>query len=105
MPAALVAGPGPGIPAMRATVSADQLKIDKALYEFVNDEAIPGSGIRAQAFWSGFAALVRAFAPRNAALLRRRDELQAKIDAWHHLNPGPEFDRSKYKAFLRDIGY
>ncbi|HMI74417.1 MAG TPA: malate synthase G [Steroidobacteraceae bacterium] len=90
---------------MRATVSVDQLKIDKALYEFVNDEAIPGSGIRAQAFWSGFAALVRAFAPRNAALLRRRNELQAKIDAWHRLNPGPDFDRSKYKAFLRDIGY
>src|SRR6202035_1473267 len=72
----------PGIQAMRATVSVDQLNIDKALYDFVNGEAIPGSGVQAQEFWSGFAALVRAFAPRNAALLRRRDELQAKIDAW-----------------------
>jgi len=90
---------------MTATVSVDQLKIDKVLYDFVNDEAIPGSGLQAREFWSGFARLVRSFAPRNAALLRRRDELQAKIDAWHRLNPGPGFDRSKYKAFLREIGY
>jgi malate synthase len=90
---------------MRATVSVDRLKIDKTLYDFVNDEAIAGSGIQTQKFWSGFSALVRAMAPRNAALLRRRDELQAKIDAWHRQNPGPGFDRPKYKAFLRDIGY
>jgi malate synthase len=90
---------------MRATVSIEQLKIDQALYDFVNNEAIPGSGVQAREFWSGFAALVREFAPRNAALLRRRDELQAKIDAWHRLNPGPNFDRSKYKAFLLEIGY
>jgi malate synthase len=90
---------------MTATVSVDQLKIDKVLYDFVNNEAIPGSGLKGREFWSGFAALVRTFAPRNAALLRRRDELQAKIDAWHRLNPGANFDPSKYKAFLREIGY
>jgi malate synthase len=90
---------------MRATVSVDRLKIDKTLYDFVNDEAIAGSGIQTQKFWSGFSALVRALAPRNAALLHRRDELQAKIDAWHRQNPGPGFDRSKYKAFLGEIGY
>jgi malate synthase len=90
---------------MTATVSVDQLKIDKVLYDFVNNEAIPGSGLQGRKFWSGFAALVRTFAPRNAALLRRRDELQAKIDAWHRLNPGANFDPSKYKAFLREIGY
>jgi malate synthase len=90
---------------MRATVGVDRLKIDKTLYDFVNDEAIAGSGIQTQKFWSGFSALVREMAPRNAALLRRRDELQAKIDAWHRQNPRPGFDRPKYKAFLRDIGY
>jgi malate synthase len=90
---------------MRATVSIDELKIDKGLYDFVNDEAIPDSGIQAQEFWSGFAALVRALAPRNAELLRKRDELQAKIDAWHRQNPGPGFDRAKYKSFLSEIGY
>jgi malate synthase len=90
---------------MRATVSVDRLKIDKVLYDFVNDEAIAGTGVQPQRFWSGFSALVRTFAPRNAALLRLRDDLQAKIDAWHRQNPGPGFDRSKYQAFLREIGY
>jgi malate synthase len=90
---------------MRATVSVDRLKIDKALYDFVNDEAIAGSGVQAPQFWAGFAALVRALAPRNAALLRRRDQLQSEIDAWHRQNSGPSFDRSKYKAFLHEIGY
>src|SRR6266849_5135889 len=90
---------------MRATVAVDRLTIDKALYDFVNDEAIPGSGVEPAKFWSRFAALVHSLAPRNAALMRRRDELQSKIDAWHRQNPGAEFDRSKYKAFLKEIGY
>jgi malate synthase len=90
---------------MRATVSLGDLKVDEALYDFVNDEAIPDSGVQAQEFWKGFAALVRALAPRNAELLRKRDELQAKIDAWHRQNPGPGFDRKKYKSFLGEIGY
>src|SRR5271169_4038689 len=90
---------------MRAPVTVDQLKIDKALYDFVNDEALPGSGAKQAEFWCGFAALVRSLAPRNAALMRRRDELQSKIDGWHRQNPGAAFDRSKYKAFLKEIGY
>src|SRR5580698_1744167 len=90
---------------MRATVTAGQLTIDKSLYDFVNNEAIPDSGIQASTFWKGFEALIVSQAPRNAALLARRDELQGKIDAWHRQNPGPQFDATKYKAFLRDIGY
>jgi malate synthase len=90
---------------MPATVSLGDLKVDKALYDFVNNEAIPDSGLQAQEFWKGFAALVRTLAPRNAELLRKRDELQAKIDAWHRQNPGPGFDRKKYKSFLGEIGY
>ena len=90
---------------MRATVSVDHLQVDQGLYEFVNSEAIPGTGVEPQRFWSGFAAMLRSLAPRNAALLRRRDELQAKIDSWHHQNPGPSFDPQKYQAFLGEIGY
>jgi malate synthase len=90
---------------MPATVSLGDLKVHKALYDFVNNEAIPDSGLQAQEFWKGFAALVRTLAPRNAELLRKRDELQAKIDAWHRQDPGPGFDRKKYKAFLGEIGY
>jgi malate synthase len=90
---------------MSATVAVDHIKIDPALYDFVNTEAIPGSGVEAADFWNGFAALVRDKAPRNAALLLRRDELQARIDAWHRANPGPGFDRVRYRAFLNEIGY
>ncbi len=90
---------------MRATVSIDELKVDQALYDFVNGEIIPDSGVQVQAFWNGFASLVRTLAPRNAELLRRRDELQAQIDAWHRQNPGPGFDHAKYKTFLSNIGY
>jgi malate synthase len=90
---------------MRATVNVDHLGIDKHLYDFVNQEAIPGTGVQEAAFWRGFATLVRALAPRNAALLQRRDELQAKIDAWHHRHPGATFDRAAYKAHLLEIGY
>src|SRR5579864_4621335 len=90
---------------MPTTVSVNGLEVDQALYDFVNNEAMPGSGIRAADFWNGFASLVRALAPRNAELLRKRNELQAKIDAWHRQNPGPGFDHAKYKSFLTEIGY
>jgi malate synthase len=90
--------------AMPATVTVEQLKVDKSLYDFVTQEAIPGTGVRAQDFWSGFAALVQSLAPRNAALLQRRDELQAKIDNWHRQHQSG-FDRPRYTAFLREIGY
>jgi malate synthase len=90
---------------MRAIVSVDNLEVDKVLYNFVNHEAIPGTGVQEQSFWKGFAGLVRALAPRNAALLQRRDELQSQIDTWHHRHPGAAFDRSGYKAYLLEIGY
>jgi malate synthase len=83
----------------------ERLRIDKTLYDFVNLEAMPGTGVQEQAFWRGFAALVQALAPRNAALLRQRDALQSKIDAWHRQNPGPAFDHLRYKQYLHEIGY
>jgi malate synthase len=90
---------------MRAIVSVGPLGIDKVLYDFVNDEAMPGTGIQERHFWSGLAELVRNLAPRNAALLLRRDELQSKIDAWHRRYPGAAFDHLRYKAYLLKIGY
>jgi malate synthase len=90
---------------MRANISVDCIRIDKILYDFIGNEAMPGTGIQESSFWTGFAALVRSFAPRNAALLLRRDELQSKIDAWHREHRGAAFDRSRYKAFLLKIGY
>jgi malate synthase len=90
---------------MRDIVTVEDLGIDKGLYDFLNHEAMPGTGVQERAFWSGFAALVRSLEPRNAALLLRRDDLQAKIDAWHRAHPGAAFDPSSYQAHLREIGY
>jgi malate synthase len=90
---------------MTATVAIGQVEIDKTLYDFVNQEALPDTGIDPESFWNGFAALVQRLSPRNAALLARRDDLQAKIDAWHREQPGANFDRQRYRAFLAEIGY
>jgi malate synthase len=90
---------------MTRTARIDRIEVDRGLYDFVNGEAIPGTGIGAEAFWSGFAALVVRLAPRNAALLERRDALQGQIDAWHREHPGAGFDPASYKTFLRNIGY
>ena len=64
-------------------VTAGGMRVARTLYEFVNDEAIPGTGVEATVFWQGYGALVCDLAPRNKALLDRRDELQHQIDAWH----------------------
>jgi malate synthase len=82
-----------------------QLTIDRALYDFVEDEVLPGVGVVAQQFWTGFAELVRRLQPRNAALLERRDQLQRQIDAWHLEHPGARFNPADYRAFLMRIGY
>ncbi len=75
------------------------------LYEFVNHEALPGSGVDEGQFWQGFATLLRDLSPRNAALLARRDALQASIDAWHRAHPGVGFDRAAYRRQLQELGY
>ncbi|HEY9213594.1 MAG TPA: malate synthase G, partial [Ancylobacter sp.] len=81
------------------------LKVDTALYDFVNSEALPGTGLDAAAFWEGFAAIVADVAPRNQALLDVRDALQAKIDDWHRAHKGKPIDQNAYEAFLTEIGY
>jgi len=81
------------------------LKVDAVLARFVENEALPGTGIEAGAFWSGLAGLLADFAPQNRALLAKRDALQAKIDAWHVARRGQPHDHAAYKAFLAEIGY
>jgi malate synthase len=86
-------------------VRAGAIEIDVRLHDFVQQEAAPGTGVDPSAFWAGFAALVQRLAPRNAALLARRDALQSQIDAWHRRHPGALFDPALYRSFLAEIGY
>jgi len=90
---------------MTETIEVGPIAVDRILYDFVTDEALPGTGIEAPAFWAGFAALLGKLAPRNAALLAKRDRLQALIDDWHRAHPGADFAAADYKAFLVEIGY
>lgn len=81
------------------------LSIDARLVDFVQDRALPGTGLDADKFWADFAALLNKFAPENAALLAKREDLQAQIDAWHIERAGQPHDAAAYQTFLRDIGY
>ncbi|MGI9510820.1 MAG: malate synthase G [Geminicoccaceae bacterium] len=90
---------------MTEWVEQGDLAIAKPLYDFVNDEALPGTGIDPAAFWAGFAGILEDLTPENQTLLARRDDLQAKIDAWHEAHKAEIFDHAAYKAFLEDIGY
>jgi malate synthase len=81
------------------------IRIAKPLYDFVNSDALPGTSIGRDAFWSGFAALLSDLAPRCKALLAKRDGIQQQIDAWHIANEGKPADADDYMSFLRSIGY
>lgn len=81
------------------------LQVATELFEFAEALALPGSGVDADAFWKGFAALVEDLTPTNRALLAKRQEIQNQIDGWHIANKGQEHDVSAYKAFLSEIGY
>ena len=80
------------------------LQIEQVLYDFLVKEALPGSGVDAEAFFAGFSRIVHDLAPRNRELLTKRDRMQAALDDWYRKNGAP-VDLAAYEAFLRDIGY
>ncbi|WP_407314556.1 malate synthase G [Pseudomonas sp. nanlin1] len=90
---------------MTQYVQVGDLQVARTLFDFVNHEAIPGSGVNAEQFWAGAAALIHDLAPKNRALLAKRDHLQGQIDAWHQARQGVAHDAAAYKAFLQEIGY
>ncbi|MDS9468362.1 malate synthase G [Paracoccus sp. MBLB3053] len=81
------------------------LRVDGALADFINERALPGSGVDQRRFWEGLSKLLHEFGPRNRALLARREELQATIDAWHIARQGQPADAGAYRDFLSEIGY
>lgn len=90
---------------MTDRVSVGDLRIAHVLYDFVTDEALPGTGVDPDRFWSGVDTIVADLTPKNQQLLARRDDLQAQIDKWHRLRVIEPVDPQAYRAFLTEIGY
>ncbi len=90
---------------MSDRIEISGLKVAKVLREFIESEALPGTGVKPEVFWAGLAGLVRDLAPKNKALLAKRDDLQAKLDHWHQARKGKPLDFTAYKAYLSEIGY
>ncbi|MBJ9985010.1 malate synthase G [Acinetobacter sp. S40] len=87
---------------MTARIQKGKLAIAKELYDFIENEALPVSGLDSETYWKNFEQVVVDLSPKNTTLLAKRDELQAKIDEWHRNN---KFELEAYKAFLKEIGY
>lgn len=81
------------------------LQVDTVLAEFIEDRALPGTGVTADAFWDGLSRMVAELGPKNRALLAKREEIQGQLDAWHLERKGQQHDAAAYQAFLREIGY
>ncbi len=81
------------------------LRIARPLFDLIQHEALPGTGVSPEPFWRGLSELVHGMGPRNRALLARRDALQQAIDQWHQARRGRAHDAVAYKAFLTEIGY
>ncbi|QBM17395.1 malate synthase G [Marinobacter sp. JH2] len=90
---------------MTERVQVGGIQVAKNLYDFVNNEAIPGTGIDADKFWAEFDKIVNELAPRNRDLLAKRDAIQEKLDTWSRDHKGQKLDMAEYKSFLKEIGY
>ena len=90
---------------MTENAARNQLMVAKQLADFIEKDALPGTGVSSDDFWSAFSEIVHDLGPKNRALLDKRADLQAKLDEWHVERRGQQIDYAEYKSFLNDIGY
>ncbi|GEN29573.1 malate synthase G [Halovibrio variabilis] len=90
---------------MSERITRHRLQVAGDLDRFINEQALPGTGIDENTFWAGVDALFHDLTPKNRQLLEERDTLQEKLDVWHRENPGPVTDMPGYRRFLKEIGY
>ena len=90
---------------MTARTSCHRLQVATSLFDFIERQVLPGTGVTSADFWKGFDAIVHDLGPNNAALLTERERIQTEMDVWHRAHPGPIQDMPAYKAFLTKIGY
>ena len=90
---------------MTSRIQKGGLQIAEELYNLVTNDIAPGTGVDVDHFWTEFENILNDLAPKNKALLAKRDDLQARIDAWHTERAGQPHNAAEYKAFLQEIGY
>src|SRR5262245_24325217 len=90
---------------MTDRVTVGNLRIAPVLYNFINNEALPGTDVDPDSFWAGVDKVVTDLGPKNEELLARRDALQAQIDKYHRQHVIEPLDPEGYKEFLTEIGY
>ena len=90
---------------MTERVTRHGLQVDKVLADFIDAQALPGTGVSPDTFWKGMSDLVHDLGPKNRALLEKRADLQAKLDDWHTKRQNQPHDHEAYKAYLKEIGY
>lgn len=88
-----------------AYISEGNLNIDAALHQFVSERLLPAAQIDAGQFWAGFDQVAHRLAPKNAALIDKREQFQQQIDSWFAARKDSPFEQSEYTAFLTEIGY
>ena len=86
-------------------IEKNGLKISSVMFDFVNNEAIPETGLDPDQFWAKFSEVVHEMAPTNKYLIEKRETIQKKIDDWHKFNKGKEFDKTEYIKFLKSLDY
>ncbi|MEO9573970.1 MAG: malate synthase G [Tateyamaria sp.] len=90
---------------MATYVERAELRVADTLAQFIETEALPGTGVASADFWAGLSAIVHDLGPKNRALLAEREEMQAKVDAWHIAHRASLHDAAAYTDFLKEIGY
>ena len=90
---------------MTERIQKGGLQIEKILFDLIENDVIPGTGVAPETYWASFDEIVHELGPKNKALLQQRDKIQAQVDAWHLERKGQSIDAVEYKAFLTDIGY
>lgn len=90
---------------MHERIEKAGLHVAPELARFIDEQALPGTGLESGCFWTGVAEIFARFAPRNAELLRKRDDIQARIDGWHRERAGQPMNADGYRAFLTEVGY
>ena len=86
-------------------INKNDLKINKTLFDFINEEVLPGTDVDSEEFWNKFSKVVHELSPINKKLIKKREEIQKQIDEWHLANSKEKFDKNKYTQFLKSISY